>query len=190
MWVQNRRQGGILKPSPARADPRAGATTFYFQRGGTGAAGRLQRDGARTDVLNLCWRCWRGSGSGDAAEHSASSESIRKRCRLQGLLRRRNRDRARKHHATRPEWAAICGWGTPVARHEDQGSTASLRCFLGAIRTRFEFSIVVGPCAAESTAVTAMAQQADGIVLVLSAHAPRLRHEKSRKSWERRKRIF
>jgi Mrp family chromosome partitioning ATPase len=61
----------------------------------------------------------------------------------------------------------------PVANEEDQASTASLHSLLGAIRTCFEFSIVAGPCAAESTAVIAMAQQADGIVLVMSAQRTR-----------------
>jgi Mrp family chromosome partitioning ATPase len=48
-----------------------------------------------------------------------------------------------------------------------------LHSFLGEIRTEFEYSIVEGPPATESNAATAMAQFADGIILVLSAHRTR-----------------
>ncbi|HEX4783365.1 MAG TPA: hypothetical protein VH350_03425 [Candidatus Sulfotelmatobacter sp.] len=49
---------------------------------------------------------------------------------------------------------------------------ASLHSYIGAVRSGFEYSIVAGPPAAESTA-TELAQVADGIVLVLSARRTR-----------------
>ena len=58
-------------------------------------------------------------------------------------------------------------------RNGDRRTTAMLHCFLGAIRTEFEYSIVEGLPATESNEATAMAQFADGIILVLSAHRTR-----------------
>ncbi len=52
-------------------------------------------------------------------------------------------------------------------------STALLHSYLGEMRSQFQYSIIVGSCAAESNAATAMAQLADGIVLVLSAQRTR-----------------
>jgi hypothetical protein len=60
----------------------------------------------------------------------------------------------------------------PAGNRGDQATTAVLHSYLGALRTQFEYSIVVGPSAAETNA-RAMAQAADGIVLVLSAHHTR-----------------
>ncbi len=52
-------------------------------------------------------------------------------------------------------------------------STASLHSYLGEIRREFDYSIVAGPPAEESTEATAMAQFADGTILVLSADRTR-----------------
>lgn len=51
----------------------------------------------------------------------------------------------------------------------DGASTASLHSSLGELRREFEYSIVEGLPAAESNEAAAMAQFADGIILVLSA---------------------
>ncbi len=65
-------------------------------------------------------------------------------------------------------------WLVPVAEREgDKGATASLHSYLGEMRREFEYSIVAGPPAGESNEALAMAQFADGIILVLSAHRTR-----------------
>ena len=83
--------------------------------------------------------------------------------------------RACKHAA--PGCDAGCDgnlWLVPAAEREgDKGATASLHSYLGEMRQEFEYSIVEAPPAGESNEATAMAQFADGIILVLSAHHTR-----------------
>lgn len=65
-------------------------------------------------------------------------------------------------------------WLVPAARRNgDRGTTALLHSYLGEVRREFEFSIVEAPPTGESNEATAMAQFADGIILVLSAHHTR-----------------
>jgi hypothetical protein len=65
-------------------------------------------------------------------------------------------------------------WLVPAAgTNEDRGATALLHSHLGEMRREFEFSIVEAPPAGESNQALAMAQFADGIILVLSAHRTR-----------------
>jgi hypothetical protein len=65
-------------------------------------------------------------------------------------------------------------WLLPaIGPGSDSGSTASLHSYLGELRREFEYSIVEAPPAGESNEVTAMAQFADGIILVLSAQRTR-----------------
>ena len=52
-------------------------------------------------------------------------------------------------------------------------TATSLHSYLGEVRREFEYSIVEAPPAGESNVATAMAQFADGIILVLSAHRTR-----------------
>jgi len=52
-------------------------------------------------------------------------------------------------------------------------SAASLHSHLGEVRRQFEYSIVQAPPAGESDQATAMAQFADGVILVLCAHRTR-----------------
>jgi len=52
---------------------------------------------------------------------------------------------------------------------EEGLSTASLHAYLAEIRREFEYSIVAAPAAGESNEAQAMAQFADGMILVLSA---------------------
>jgi hypothetical protein len=59
------------------------------------------------------------------------------------------------------------------ARGSDSSFSASWETFLGEVRREFEYSIVQGPPAGESDEATAMAQSADGIILVLSAQRTR-----------------
>jgi hypothetical protein len=61
----------------------------------------------------------------------------------------------------------------PAGKDGAQGNTAKLHSYLGQVRREFEYSIVEGPPAGESNEATAMAQFADGIILVLSAHRTR-----------------
>jgi hypothetical protein len=65
-------------------------------------------------------------------------------------------------------------WLVPYcARGPESGLSASRNAFLNEVRRQFEYSIVHGPIAGESDEATAMAQAADGIILVLSAHRTR-----------------
>jgi hypothetical protein len=65
-------------------------------------------------------------------------------------------------------------WLAPVAGQDaDRRTIASLHSYLAEIRREFEYSIVETPFAGESNETTAMAQFADGIILVLSAHRTR-----------------
>jgi len=52
-------------------------------------------------------------------------------------------------------------------------SPAALHAYLGEVRRQFDYSIVQGLPVGESDATAAMAQFADGIILVLSAHRTR-----------------
>jgi len=71
-------------------------------------------------------------------------------------------------------------WLVPSkASWEDASPTASLHSLLCDLRREFEYSIVEGPPAGESNGAAAMAQLADGIILVLSAH--RTRHAAARR---------
>ncbi len=63
-------------------------------------------------------------------------------------------------------------WLVPGAAR-NPATFASLHSYLGELRREFEYSIVEGPPAGESDEATAMAQFADGIVLVLSAQKSR-----------------
>jgi hypothetical protein len=65
-------------------------------------------------------------------------------------------------------------WLVPAARKSGgRGAMALLHSRLGGMRREFEYSIVEGPPAGESNQATAMAQFADGIILVLSAYRTR-----------------
>jgi len=61
-------------------------------------------------------------------------------------------------------------WLVPgSASDEGQHTAASLHSYLGELRREFEYSIVEAAPAGESNDTTAMAQFADGVILVLSA---------------------
>jgi len=65
-------------------------------------------------------------------------------------------------------------WLVPFDRGgEDSFSTASLYSHLSDLRREFEYSILEGASAGVSNEATAMAQLADGVILVLSAHRTR-----------------
>jgi len=76
-----------------------------------------------------------------------------------------------RHTATRirgnlwlvPDWT----------RGDDPVTATSLHSFLAEVRSQFVYSIVQGLPAGESNQATAMAQLADGIILVLSAQRTR-----------------
>jgi hypothetical protein len=75
-------------------------------------------------------------------------------------------------------------WLVPgSAKDESRRATPSLHSYLGEMRKEFEYSILEGPPAGESNETAAMAQFADGIILVLSAH--RTRRIVARKAKER-----
>jgi hypothetical protein len=61
-------------------------------------------------------------------------------------------------------------WLVPAEERNGEPATAAeLHSYLGEMRAEFEYSIVEGPAAGESQEAMAMAQFADGIILVLSA---------------------
>jgi hypothetical protein len=65
-------------------------------------------------------------------------------------------------------------WLVPAAeRNGEPVTAAALHSYLGEMRAEFEYSIVEGPAAGESQESMAMAQFADGIILVLSAQRTR-----------------
>ena len=65
-------------------------------------------------------------------------------------------------------------WLMPAQETDgDRGATAWLHSYLDEVRREFEYSIVEGPPAGESNEAMAMAQFADGIILVLSARNTR-----------------
>jgi hypothetical protein len=64
-------------------------------------------------------------------------------------------------------------WLVPPLGGDGVATASSLRSYLGEMRREFEYSIIEAPPAGESHAATAMAQYADGLVLVLSAHHTR-----------------
>jgi len=65
-------------------------------------------------------------------------------------------------------------WLVPgAAGDNERRTTASVHSYLGELRREFEYSIVEAPPAGESNDTTAMAQFADGIILVLSARHTR-----------------
>jgi len=76
-------------------------------------------------------------------------------------------------------------WLVPAVGKGDQGATSLLHSYLGEMRREYEFSVVEGPPAGESNEAAAMAQFADGIILVLSAlHTRRITARKIKKMLE------
>jgi hypothetical protein len=76
-------------------------------------------------------------------------------------------------------------WLVPAVGNGDQGATPLLHSYLGEMRREYEFSVVEGPPAGESNEATAMAQFADGIILVLSAlHTRRITARKIKETLE------
>jgi receptor protein-tyrosine kinase len=57
--------------------------------------------------------------------------------------------------------------------HGEHRTAVSVHTYLGAVRRQFEYSIVEAPPAGESSEATALAQFADGMILVLSAERTR-----------------
>lgn len=70
-------------------------------------------------------------------------------------------------------------WRLPLEVSCEEGSTASLHRYISTMRREFEYSIIAAPGAAIWSQTIALAQLADGIVLVLSAQ--HTRREQARK---------
>jgi hypothetical protein len=64
-------------------------------------------------------------------------------------------------------------WLVPPLGGEGVVTASSLHSYLGEMRREFEYSIIEAPAVGDSHNSTAMAQFADGIILVLSAHRTR-----------------
>jgi len=130
-----------------------------------------------TDVQNLCWRV----GEALALE---TAESIAVVGDYPQALEDADPDTAEVAAQVVDEGRTVLGqtatrvkgnlWLVPPAGNGGtQLTSASLHSYFGEIRTQFEYSIIVGAPAAASNPATAMAQLADGIVLVLSAQHTR-----------------
>jgi hypothetical protein len=130
-----------------------------------------------TDVKNICRRV----GEALALETMGSIAVVGEypRASLDGKTgHAETRDRAARDGSTplRQVATRVRGnlWLVPVAGADrDRGATALLHSHLGEMRKEFEYSIVEGPRAGESNEAIAMAQFADGIILVLSAQHTR-----------------
>lgn len=141
-----------------------------------------------TDVQNLCWRV----GEAVALETGKSIALLGEY--PQALQDAQANVTAPSEHVD--DWNAKLGrtarrvrgnlWLVPSAAKEGDPITSMLlHSYLGEIRTQYEYSIVAGPSVAESNAATAMAQLADGIVLVLSAqHTRRITARKVKEQLE------
>jgi len=64
-------------------------------------------------------------------------------------------------------------WLVPADGTQEKQDSASRHIFLGELRHEFEYSIVQGQLAGESSMTTEMAQISDGVVLVISAQRTR-----------------
>jgi hypothetical protein len=130
-----------------------------------------------TDVQNLCWRVGEALGL-ETAESIAVvgdyPQALQDADPNTAEIRAQIVDEGRtvlRRTATRVKGNL---WLVPPAGNGGtQMTSALLHSYLGEIRTEFEYSIIVAAPAAVSNAATAMAQLADGIVLVLSAQHTR-----------------
>ncbi len=125
-----------------------------------------------TDVLNLCRRV----GDCLALETKQSVVVVGDYPQALHDVERTEVSRHPAGDSTLPIATRVAGnlWLLPSSSNDGKTVTcASLHLYLGAVRSSFEYSIVVGPSAAEPAATTAMAQLADGIVLILSAQRTR-----------------
>ena len=129
-----------------------------------------------TDVRNLCWRV--GEELALETEESIAvvgdyaallDEDMYANCVTQHVGKNESKQRAQEVADGRGNLWLV----PPLSGEGKQVSTAVLRSYLGGMRSQFHYSIVVGPPAAESNVATALAQLADGIVLVLSAQRTR-----------------
>jgi hypothetical protein len=129
-----------------------------------------------TDVQNLCWRVGEAlslEASGDIAlvgEYPQALQDAGSRAKEMANPVEES-GRGLRQAATRV--GANLWLLPPPGNSGDQVTTALLHSYLAGIRSQFEYSIMVGLPVAESNAATVMAQVADGIVLVLSAHHTR-----------------
>jgi hypothetical protein len=130
-----------------------------------------------TDVQNLCWRVGEALAMETAGSIGVVGEYPQALMDAETLAAEttdhsvENGGSGRRQSATRVGsnlWLV-----TPAGSDGEHGTTAMLHSYLGGMRAKFEYSIMVGPPAGESNTATAMAQFADGIILVLSAHRTR-----------------
>lgn len=127
-----------------------------------------------TDVQNLCWRVGEtlaletSASIALAGEYPQNAETYAAEMTEPRVEDESSRLRQPATRVSGSFWLVPC-----AGKERDAMTTAWLHSYLGGIRSQFEYSIVVAPPAAESNATMAMAQLADGIVLVLSAHHTR-----------------
>jgi len=125
-----------------------------------------------TDVRSLCWRV----GETLSRETSGGVAIVGRYPRLIQRETPFEPDNKQQNMPLRQSAMRIRGnlWLVPDwMRGDDPITATSLHSFLGEVRSQFEYSIVQGPPAGESNQTAAMAQLADGIILVLSAQRSR-----------------
>jgi hypothetical protein len=122
-----------------------------------------------TDVRSICRRV----GEVLAAETSGSVVVARGFSKiLQDHANRENKDGCKRLRQIATQ-ARENLWLLPATKDGNPATAASLNQHLSEIRREFEFSIVEGRSMGESIEALAMAQFADGIILVLSARHTR-----------------
>jgi len=143
---------------------------------------------SQTDVRNLCWR----AGEALAEQTSQSIALVGDYPRLlleaetdgevtRGDLKKEfGTTRLAATRLKKNLWLVSSVEGNAIAP-----TSQTLHSYLSEIRSGFEYSIVAVPSVAESSAAIAMAQVADGIVLVVSAqHTRRIRARKIKENLE------
>jgi hypothetical protein len=130
---------------------------------------------AETDVHRLCRRAAESLAFETQASVALAGEYPRL-CEEPGRQRRTADDDRRTTTNLRQTATRLRAnlWLVPLDRQgEDSFSTVSLHSFMCGLQREFEYSILESAPAGESCEATAMAEPADGVILVVSAHHTR-----------------
>jgi hypothetical protein len=125
-----------------------------------------------TDVRGLCWRVAEALSRETPASIAVAGRYPRL-IRGETQLEREDKPLSTPMRQTATRVRGNLWLVTDRTSDGDPITAASLHSFLGEVRRQFEYSIVQGPTAGGSNQATAMAQFADGIILVLSAQCTR-----------------
>lgn len=130
-----------------------------------------------TDVKNICWQVGKALALETMGSIAVAGQYP------QALVDAETRQAEMVEYSAKDGSPPVCQAGTrlrsnlwlvpPAGKCGGRSTTALLHSHLSEMRREFEYSIVEGPPAGESNQATAMAQFADGIILVLSAYRTR-----------------